>query len=350
MVYGDSRGTSSSDQVNTNILAELAAATTNEAPTFVLVPGDLVYSGSATAFKLWTNIMGPVYQAGIGVYPVIGNHDDDSISAYTNVFAPYIPDNGPAGEINRTYYFVCTNALIVGLDNYVTVGKLNQAWLDGVLASNYMPHVFAFAHLPAFKVSHADTMDDYPADRDLFWSSLSNSGARAYFCGHDHFYDHARLDDGDGNTNNDVHQFVVGTAGAPLYTDGSYNGSNGVWTPLRQLHEQEYGYVLVEINGLDVTYTWKHRISPGVYGTSSDVMAYHVQPESAWLDVVSSSPTSLSLWARYVTPSASNTVEWKSNLLTGTWQPYTNFNTLSNAYPLTLAVTNNQIYFRVKSR
>jgi hypothetical protein len=39
----------------------------------------------------------------------------------------------------------------------------------------------------------------------------------------------------------------------------------GLWTPLRPLHEQEYGYVLVEINGLDVTYTWKDRVSAGVY-------------------------------------------------------------------------------------
>jgi len=40
------------------------------------------------------------------------------------------------------------------------------------------------------------------------------SGARAYLCGHDHGYAHARIDDGDGDYSNDVHQFVVGTAGA----------------------------------------------------------------------------------------------------------------------------------------
>ena len=350
LVYGDSRGNSTSSQVNTNILAEIAAATTSEAPAFVLVPGDLVWSGSPAAFALWTNIMGPVYRAGIGVYPVMGNHDDDDVSAYVSVFGSSIPDNGPAGEINRTYCLVYTNALIVGLDGYVTVGRINQAWLNGVLASNYMPHVFAFAHQPAFKVNHTDTLDDYPADRDLFWQSLSNSGARAYFCGHDHFYDHARLDDGDGNTNNDVHQFIVGTAGAPLTADGSYNGNNTVWTPVRSLHEQQYGYMVVEINGLDVTYTWKHRISPGVYGTAAAALAYHIQPEAVSLDVAESSVTGLTLWARNVTPSASNTVEWTADLGTGSWEPALNFHALTNAYLFNLAFTNNPIYLRVISR
>jgi len=350
LVYGDSRGTSASGQINSNILAEIAAATTNEAPAFVLVPGDLVFSGTNTAFAAWTNIMGPVYQAGIGVYPVIGNHDDESVSGYTNVFGPYIPDNGPAGEINRTFYFTYSNALIVGLDSYVTAGKINQAWLDGVLASNIMPHVFTFSHMPAFKMSHADCLDDYPADRDLFWRSLTNSGSRAYFAGHDHFYDDARIDDGDGNTNNDIHQFIVGTAGAPLTSNSTYNGSNTVWTPVRQLHEMTNGYMVVLINGLDATYIWKHRTAAGTYVAVSTALSYRITPGAARLEVAGYSTTGVTLWAEHVTPSASNIVEWTENLTSGTWHSVAIFNTLTNRYQLNLAFTNNQIYYRVKSR
>ncbi len=101
LVYGDSRGTNStSAQINTNALAELVRATTNTSPkpAFVLVPGDLVNSGTLSAFQSWTNIMAPVYAAGIGVYPIMGNHDIASVSAYTSVFGASIPDNGPASE------------------------------------------------------------------------------------------------------------------------------------------------------------------------------------------------------------------------------------------------------------
>lgn len=349
LVYGDSRGNSSSVAINTNILSELVAATISEAPAFVLVPGDLVFSGSTASFSAWTNIMGPVYQSGISVYPIIGNHDADSISAYTSIFGPDIPDNGPAGEINRTFSFVHSNALIIGLDNYAVRGKVNQAWLDGVLASNYMPHVFAFGHLPAFKVNHSDTLDDHPADRDAFWTSLGNAGAQAYFCGHDHFYDHARLDDGDGNPGNDVHQFIVGTAGAPITSDGSYNGSNGKWTPVRQFHEGAYGYMVVEVDGLDVTYTWKHRMAAGEYSAGADTRTAHVAPEVSWLEIADATPAGLSVMARSVTPSASNTVEWTTDLLAGVWQPYTNFVTFSNTYLLNLSSAGSQVYFRVRS-
>ncbi|MGD9873864.1 MAG: metallophosphoesterase [Kiritimatiellia bacterium] len=350
VVFGDSRGTSVSDQVNTNILAELAQAAISEEAEFVLYPGDLVFSGSAAAFAVWTNTMAPVYQAGIGVYTVMGNHDTNDVSAYLNSFASTVPDNGPAGELNRTYYFVHSNALIVALDCYATNLRINQTWLDGVLASNYMPHVFVLSHAPAFKLQHPDCLDDYASSRDVFWSSLEDAGVRAYFCSHDHFYDHARLDDGDGNTSNDVHQFIVATAGAPLYTDGSYNGSNGSWTPVRQYHEMANGYLLVEVNGLDVNYTWKHRVSAGVYETGSDAWNYYITPYTSWLDIESSSPTGLALRVQNVTPSANNDVEWKTDLMTGTWQPYMNFNTLSNTCLLNLSVTNDQLFFRVKSR
>jgi len=181
LVYGDSRGTSLSNQVKTTILTELAEATTNEMPAFVLVPGDLVYSGNTSAFQSWTNTMAPMYEAGIPVYPVIGNHDDDDINAFIGVFGADIPGNGPAGEIDRTYAITYSNALVLALDNYVSLGRVNQPWIDSVLASNYMPHVFAFGHLPAFKVSHWDTLDDYPLDRNTYEWTVPTDASNAFF-------------------------------------------------------------------------------------------------------------------------------------------------------------------------
>ncbi len=280
VVTGDTRG--DDNGVNTTILAELVQATIAEGANFILVPGDLV-NGNQLQSELihWRNIMQPLYAAGIGVYPCRGNHDDGSKAVWDAVFsgAYALPGNGPSGEKNVTYSFTYGNILVIALDEYAHNGRVNQAWLNAQLAANTQPHIFVFGHLPAFSVYHSDTLASYPAERDAFWNSLAAVGGRTYFAGHDHLYNHARLDDGDGNPDDDVHQLVVGTGGAPLYSwGGNYAGDNGAWTPQRVYDESDYGYSLVEVDGLQVTITWKHRVSPGVYQATGDIFSYTVIP------------------------------------------------------------------------
>ncbi len=273
IAVGDSRG--SDDGVNAAILSDLAAEIVIQNPVLVVFPGDLVngYVDQATLeaqLLTWRDLMQPVYDAGIGLYPVRGNHDVGSpagTTAWNNVFSgPYaLPANGPAGEENLTFAVAHENALFLGLDQYITSHRVNQDWIDGQLAANTAPHVFAFGHEPAFEVDHTDCLDDYPANRDAFWLSLENAGGRVYFAGHDHFYDHALADD-DGDPNNNVHQLVVGTAGAPLYSwSGGYNGDNGDYTLENLRHARAYGYVLVVIDDFDVTLTWIRRVGAGTF-------------------------------------------------------------------------------------
>ena len=281
VVAGDSRG--SNNGINATILPEIVQATVREGAKFILMPGDEV-TGSSTAstfrsqLTTFRNTMQPLYDAGIGVYPVRGNHDNSSKTVWDAVFsgAYALPGNGPSGEKNVTYSFTYGNILVIGLDEYASGGgRVNQAWLNAQLAANIQPHVFVFGHMPAFSVYHPGGLTSYPAERNVFWNSLAAAGVRIYFAGHDHLFNHARLDDGDGNSADDVHQFVVGTAGAPPYTwDGTYGGNNGSWTPRRVYDESNYGYALVEVNGLKVTVTWKHRVSPGVYQAGGDVFSY----------------------------------------------------------------------------
>jgi fibronectin type 3 domain-containing protein len=274
VAVGDTRNTVASPPINDVIVRELANQIVAQQAEFVLVPGDLAYSGSLANFQAWTNLMSPVYEAGIGVYPVMGNHDTSDVAAYLQVFGADLPDNGPAGEVKRTYAFGCDNALIVGLDNYVNLGRVNQTWLDDLLGANTMLHVFAFGHMPAFKANHADCLDDYSNERDAFWTSLKNARCRAYFCGHDHFYDHMRVGDGDSNLNNDVHQFIVGCGGAPFHTTYAYDGNNTTWAPSNVYHEVEYGYTVVLVDGPIVTMTFFHRTGPNTYAATSDVWTY----------------------------------------------------------------------------
>lgn len=287
LVYGDTRGSGDvgEAEVNDVIVSELARATLTENPAFVLVPGDLVNSGDLAAFQLWRNgdakygNMKPVYDVHIPVYPIIGNHDATDVNAFKTVFGPDLPDNGPTGEVDRTYAVTYNNALILGLDEYVNTGRVNQAWVDAQLAARdraATPHVFAFGHQPAFKANHTDCLDDYPANRDDFWNSLKNAGSRSYFAGHDHFYDHARIGDGDGNTANDLHQFIVGSGGAPLTSTYAYDGANTVWSPANVYHEMQYGYMVVTVDGATVTMTWKDRTGADSYVATPDVFSYTV--------------------------------------------------------------------------
>ncbi len=286
IAVGDSRG--DNNGVNAAILTEIRDQILAEQPDVVSFSGDLV-TGSTNVNTLisqltnWRTIMQPVYDAGIRVLAVRGNHENQSsVSGWNAVLTGSyaMPDNGPAGELNCTFSFEHKNAFFVGLDVYFShPHRVNQPWLDGQLAANTRPHLFVMAHEPAFKANHADCLDDYPTDRDQFWQSLAAHGGRIYTCGHDHLYDHARIDDRDGNPDNDVHQLIVGTAGAPFhYFNGVYDGVNNDYLPIQQYDASNYGYVVGEVDGLAVRVTWKERTSPGVY-TALESWSYLVHPE-----------------------------------------------------------------------
>jgi hypothetical protein len=280
IVTGDTRSDGEDNGVNITILSELADEIVNQNADFVLVPGDLVTGGvNQTAlesqFNTWRDTMQPVYDANIGVYVVRGGHDVGSpagVTAWNNVF-PDLPDNGPSGEVNLTYSARHKNTLIIALDQFITSHRVNQTWLNSQFSANTSPHIFVFGHEPAFKVNHSDCLHNYPANRDAFWFSIKNAGGRTYFCGHDHFYNHARVDN-DGEPNNDVHQYVVGTGGAPIYSwSGDYDGVNDYYTLTNIKHVEQYGYVICEVNGLKITLTWMERTGEGVY-TAGEIWNY----------------------------------------------------------------------------
>jgi hypothetical protein len=280
VVFGDTISFWTDSSINEEILAELAPAIVAENPAFVLFDGDFSGYPALGNYQIWTNLMGPVYQAGIPVYPAVGNHDYQDRVAYAAVFESIIPANGPPGEVGTTYVLNHRNALILVLNEFALSNsfRINQEWVDAVLATNTQPHVFAAGHMPAFKVYHGDCLDDYPTNRNALWHSLERARCGIYFSGHDHFYDHSRIDNGDGNPAEDIHQMTVGTGGAPLYGDGLYDGDNGPWIPVRVFHESQYGYVCVEIDGAKVTATWHHRAGTNSYPATSDVFSYSVLP------------------------------------------------------------------------
>lgn len=302
IVTADSRSNSHSDHngVNVAILSEIADEIVTHNPDFFLFAGDLSVGSTnkedlEIQFLTWRGTMQPVYDAGIPVYAVRGNHDCYSypscLEAWNNVFSgPYtLPNNGPAGESNLTYSVAHKNVLALALDELQTPNHsknyVHQTWIDAVLAANDKPHIFAFGHFTAFKMIW-DSLGDHPTDRDLFWDSLENAGGRTYFCGHEHFHDRASADD-DGDPNNDLYQYVIGSAGASAHDweDGNWTGDNSGRTLTSIYHTIFFGYVIVEIDGFDVTLTWMERQNndpeiPGIY-QPKDVWSYTVCGDAA---------------------------------------------------------------------
>ncbi len=274
-VLCDTRGDNNLDRlepswVNESVVGLIAGEIVRDGAEMVIVPGDLVSGGRRTQtpyaaqFAAWRKAMAPVYDSGIKVYPVRGNHEDDPFlvfgknslkTAYLEAFSdPWIPSDGPAGEEKLTYGFVHRNAFFVGLDQFITPLRVNQAWLDEQLKNNKEPHVFVYGHAPAFSIRHSDSLASHPKERDDFWNSLGNAGVRIYFAGHDHFYNRARAEDRAGNT---IHQVVVGSGGAPLSKWKSRSYAEGDRIVNDYHNETHYGYGLVTVDGPRVVMEWK---------------------------------------------------------------------------------------------
>lgn len=288
-VVGDTHVTNNSDTIK-----EMIPYFMEDDIDLILLCGDLVQGGKKTSsaefeaeLNMWMDVFNPLYEKGIGVYPVRGNHEDDAsdnITVWNKIFAgaKALPQNGPEGEINLSYSFEHKNARFIGLDQYVNIHKVNQSWLNQELAANEKAHVFVFGHEAAFKVFHSDCLDDFPTERNAFWNSLSEAGVKTYFCGHDHFFDATQIDDGDGNIENDIYQCLVGGGGGWLMPKYNYNGENNPYTVTPKYHREEHGYALVVISGksaldLDVSITWKERTMEGTsvkYETTSAKIEY----------------------------------------------------------------------------
>jgi predicted phosphodiesterase len=268
VVAGDSRGRDNG--INAKVVDRLVPAIAREKPDLVLVPGDLVQGYAppdavrAQLLHWRKRFMEPLLDAGIRVYPIRGNHDlaRGGQQPWNEVFAGKyaLPQNGPADEKGFTYAVRHKNALFLNLESYVLKGRVDQAWVDAQLAGHDATHVFAQAHEPIYSMEdgHRDTLESNRPARDALIVSLVTGGGTAFFCGHDHWYDHgvktvAGLP---------LHQFIVGTAGAPLRSSkGKYRDKD-----VKALaHARAYGYLVVSVDGDRLTARMKALLDDGSF-------------------------------------------------------------------------------------
>jgi Calcineurin-like phosphoesterase len=290
------------DGINKTIAQEIERAVLAEKAQMLLWTGDLsnVNSRDNGVFKTqllaWRQIMEPLYQKGVIVLPIRGNHEvlryikdestngesiPDASRIWNEVFTGRyaLPPNGPDGEKNLTFYYVYRSVLAIGLDDFETAkNAVDVNWLKSVLSTNKRPFIFAFGHEQAFASgSHpeTETLAANKPTRDQMWEALITAGARAYFCGHDHFYDHMSVFRNHGNPGPEMHQLVAGTAGAPFYARGDYPPDDNWKRTIVRHIDNAYGYILIVIDGDTATITFKGQIAPGRY-SAMDSFAYTV--------------------------------------------------------------------------
>jgi len=317
---------------NTPVIKAMVEAIVNDAPSFVIVLGDLQSGrhGHSTIpigeqLAGWTNDVSSLGRAGIPYYAVRGNHetydDGDPNPAHvdwTTHVGRYMPTNGPTDEIGMTYSFSYSNAFFIGLDDfngtnddsyYCKLSNPTQDWLDGQLASNTRPHVFVFGHLPAFRSFNwclTGRGTNYPCnieERNQFWNSIGNGNAKIYFCGHSHIYGRCQASITNGPTEGPtLRQIIVGSGGGNFSSpkriwNGTYsNDGNCASIIPEKNYTNNYGYMLVRVSGNNVEMAYKISTNLNIW-TTSNIFEHIWITNNAFQYTVAEAPANVSAQA-----------------------------------------------------
>jgi hypothetical protein len=199
----------------------------NQGVDLVIFPGDMM-AGSVNiglykgALDSWKAMMKPLYDVGIPIYVIRGNHEAESImSANSDLWLDEFPVlkelASPDGGF--TYSVTHKNAKFVGFDQYINhQGRMMNSWVTTQINESTSPLDFVFGHDPLFPNTYGDngpksSMSDDPNSRDALISALGTHHG-TYFAGHEHLYLRANVSDGQGHT---VPELIVGTAGRNNY-------------------------------------------------------------------------------------------------------------------------------------
>jgi hypothetical protein len=145
-------------------------------------------------------------------YPVVGNHEAETPADMTwirSAFAtlPWIVNSGPAGCVETTYSFEYGNMRLIVLNEYYNgvsdigtdgdVVPALRAWLEADLRASRQPWIFVTGHEPAYPQPDmhwgdsrhvGDSLDQYPANRNAFWTLLDTFDVPLYITAHTHRY------------------------------------------------------------------------------------------------------------------------------------------------------------------
>jgi hypothetical protein len=249
-----------------------------------------------------------LYNAGLGFFPLRGNHDDSKWAAaeFLRVFPQTVngvqnntPSNGfnwtdsanihtvvrgttstfpvgtnfssPANLSGLSYTFQYGNATFVLLDQFTNPDSVTilvdtqQTWIDSILSHRPAgTHAFIFSHKGLIMSNHKDNLFGNDVDSDAvgvntFLKSLKTNNARFLFNGHDHMHEYSLVTTTDSVTAN-IHELTTASCSYKFYTPGKpYNDSTDVTH--YHVHRQvpvsqrlyDVGYYIVTVDGANVS-------------------------------------------------------------------------------------------------
>jgi hypothetical protein len=224
--WGGAGDTNNPNTVAVGIIDQINRELIRLGVELVVQVGDLTDDGSEAALRTRAGAAQALYDAGIGFFPLRGNHESSQAAALA--FQALFPQTRGAGQTSGaarfsspsaalaglSYAFTYENARFVLLDQYTRADGSSapggdniadqQAWIDAALeAKPRNGHAFVFGHAPLIGQSHADVLFGAspaadPESQNAFFASLSKSGVRYYFGGHDHLHNRAVVTSPDG--------------------------------------------------------------------------------------------------------------------------------------------------------
>lgn len=172
---------------------EVAAKVLDWRPDLVLYVGDIVYpDGRAEEYpEAFFRPFRGVLDAGIPVFPAIGNHDAKQEYCDTYFAAFPVPREGPGGGYYYSFDWGEVHFAVLDTSTRrLQYDPAQIAWLERDLDASKKPWRIALAHHPPYQ-DHEETQLDR-----VLPPILAQHGAAAYLNGHYHVYE--RIEPGDG--------------------------------------------------------------------------------------------------------------------------------------------------------
>jgi hypothetical protein len=255
---------------------------------FVVQVGDLTESGNPADLAVRAIAAQPLYNAGIGFFPLRGNHETSQPGAlaFTNNFPQTqglganvvgatvlgSPDPSSNGNLQGlSYAFDYGNARFVLLDQFSRLSgvspPVNDAivdqipWISSTLSNRTAgTHSFVFAHKNLIGQDHTDVMFGAnaaanPSAQNSFFAVCDQTDVGYVLGGHDHIHQRSRITSPDGLSS--VRSIICASDSSKFYTpavpsrDQTYNSPRRETSVAQDLYR--IGYYIFIVDGPRVT-------------------------------------------------------------------------------------------------
>ena len=346
-VLGDTQWTVDYNDANPNgvpvsIISQINPQFINLGVKFVIQVGDLTEDGQDAAIVTRSDACADLYAAGIGFFPVRGNHEtyalknmgEDNEYAIPKIQEMFPQTRGGGSYTVGAYNFSsspCDETVSSGysaldgisysfdygdtgnnirclmLDTWATPGKAvtveglgsypygytvndQQAWISERLdkSTRGTEHAFVFTHQNLMGQNHQDTFFNGYTNantdwQNAFYASMAENDARYIITGHDHIHQRSNVLSPDGA--NTVEELICASCSSKFYTPKSLTDSKWYEQKYREtsISQEMYtvGFYIYTIDGPIVTVDF-YSDTTGNWGTASSYPEFEFAKKETW--------------------------------------------------------------------